>query len=163
MNQLVILLIEDEPDVRAAVLRDLEVFEPAFVIEEAESTEDARKLVGELTASGDRVALVLADHLLPGTTGTEFLVELHGRPETHAAHKVLLTGQAGHDDTITAVNQAGLDHYVAKPWAPDDLQAVVRQELTEYVLDQVDDLLPYVGILDEQALLSEIAHRGFDR
>lgn len=163
MSHLVILCIEDEPDVREAVVRDLEPFEPTFVVEEAESVEDARRVVAEVVEAGDRVALVLADHLLPGTTGTDFLVELHDRPETHAAHKVLLTGQAGHDDTITAVNRAGLDHFIAKPWAPEDLRAVVRHELTGYVLAEVDDLLPYVGVLDEQPILEEIAHRGFDR
>lgn len=161
--QLVILCIEDEPDVRAAVTRDLEIFEPAFVIESAESVEDARQLVGELSRADQRIALVLADHLLPGTTGTDFLVELHDRPETAAAHKVLLTGQAGHEDTINAVNRAGLDHYVAKPWNPDELQSVVRNELTQFVLEEVDDLLPYLSVLDETRLLEALSTRGYDR
>lgn len=162
-TQLVILCIEDEPDVRAAVMRDLEVFEPPFVLEAAESVEDARHLVGEVSAAGQKIALVLADHLLPGTTGTDFLVELHDREETAKSRKVLLTGQAGHDDTITAVNRAGLDHYIAKPWNPDELQEVARRQLTDYVLDEVEDLLPYMRVLEEARLLEAWAVRGYDR
>ena len=34
---------------------------------------------------------------------------------TAGARKVLVTGQADQADTVRAVNNAGLDHYIAKP------------------------------------------------
>ncbi len=46
----------------------------------------------------------------------DFLVELNGDPATRPIRKVLITGQAGLEDTIRAVNEADLDHYIAKPW-----------------------------------------------
>lgn len=157
MSRLVILCIEDEDEVRDAVVRDLEVFEPAFLVEMAEDADDARQVVADTADAGDEVALVIADHRLPGMQGTDFLIELHGEPATAMARKVLLTGQAGHDDTIRAINQADLDHYISKPWTPEDLHAVVREQLTEYVLDNVEDVLPYVAVLDGPRLLERLA------
>lgn len=157
MNRLVILCIEDEDEVRDAVMRDLELFEPVFLVEMAEDADDARQATQEIAAAGDRVALVIADHRLPGMQGTDFLIELHHNPATAAAHKVLLTGQAGHEDTIRAINEAGLDHYIAKPWTAEELHAVVREQLTEYVLDNIDDVLPYMAVLDAPRLLDRLA------
>ena len=85
-----------------------------------------------------RDALVLADHRMPGTSGVELLVEL-------------------------ARDEAGLDHYVAKPWTPEGLAEVVREQLTDYVLDQVDDVLPYVEVLDGPRLLAAARDRLSDR
>ena len=157
MSRLVILCIEDEDEVRDAVVRDLEVFEPTFLVEMAEDADDARQVVRDVAAAGDEIALVIADHRLPGMQGTDFLIELHGEPATAKPRKVLLTGQAGHEDTIRAINQADLDHYISKPWTPEELHAVVREQLTEYVLSNVEDVLPYGAMLDGARLLERVA------
>ena len=70
---------------------------------------------------------------------------------------MLLTGQAGHEDTIRAINQADLDHYISKPWTEEGLHSVVRDQLTEYVLHNVENVLPYVAILDGPRLLERVA------
>ncbi len=157
MSRLVILCIEDEDEVREAVARDLEVFEPLFLVELTEDADEAQQVVAEVTAAGDEVALVVADHRLPGMQGTDFLIALHSEPGTAKARKVLLTGQAGQEDTIRAINQADLDHYISKPWTPAELHAVVREQLTEYVLQNVEDVLPYVAMLDGARLLERVA------
>jgi len=157
MSRLVILCIEDEDEVRDAVVRDLEVFEPTFLVEMAEDADDARQVVQEIVAAGDEIALAIADHRLPGMQGTDFLIELHANPETARARKVLLTGQAGHEDTIRAINEASLDHYISKPWTEEELHSVVREQLTEYVLRNVEDVLPYVATLDGPRLLQRLA------
>jgi two-component system chemotaxis response regulator CheY len=123
----------------------------------AEDADDARQVVNEVVAAGDRVALVVADHRLPGMQGTDFLIELHHQTATTATRKVLLTGQADHEDTIRAINEAGLDHYIPKPWTVDELHSVVREQLTEYVLENVDDVLPYIAVLDGPRLLDKLA------
>lgn len=157
MNRLVILCIEDEEEVRDAVVRDLEEFEPTFMIEIAEDADDARHVVEEIVAAGDSIALVIADHRLPGTQGTDYLIELHQNPSTASARKVLLTGQAGHEDTIRAINEADLHHYISKPWTREELHSVVREQLTEYVLRQDKDVLPFIAVLDAPRLLSKLA------
>ncbi|CAM2764050.1 response regulator [Actinomyces slackii] len=147
--KLTILVVEDEPEVRDAVVADLAPFAAQVRIEPAEDVEDALEVVGEVEADGDLIALVLADHRLPGRTGVDMLVEMRGDERTAAARKVLVTGQADQADTIRAVNEAGLDHYIAKPWRPEQLHEVVRTQLTSFVLDEGLDPLPHLRALDQ--------------
>ena len=161
MNRVTILCVEDESEVRDALVRDLDSFASSCRIEAAEDAADARQVVQECADAGDPIGLILCDHLLPGTHGADLLVEFKTNPAVAAARKVLVTGQAGLEDTIKAINNADLDHYVAKPWTRDALHDVVRQYLTDYVIDEVDDVLPYVSVLDGPRLLE--AHRHRDR
>ena len=55
-----------------------------------------------------------------------------------------------------AVNQAGLDYYIGKPWDPDELRAAVRDQLTEYVLESDVNPLPYVSVLDGVRVMEAI-------
>lgn len=146
--KLVILVVEDEPEVRDAVVGDLTPFSGVVRVEPAEDVDDAWEVVSEVEADGDVVALILADHRLPGRSGVDMLVEMTDDERTGAARKVLVTGQADQADTIRAVNEAGLDHYIAKPWDPADLQATVRTQLTDFVLDAGISPLPHLRALD---------------
>jgi response regulator RpfG family c-di-GMP phosphodiesterase len=158
--RLAVLVLEDEPEVRDALLRDLRAFAEVVRLEGADDVADARAVLDEVRDDGDRLALVLADHRLPGESGVDFLVELRGDPETAEVRKVLVTGQAGQQDTIRAVNEADLDHYVAKPWQADALMALVREQLTEYVLASGLDPLPHLRALDAGRVLPMLRDRG---
>ncbi len=157
---LTLLCVDDESVVLDAVVRDLAPFEDAFRIETALNAADARAIVNGLPGSGQTLALALCDHLMPGLTGTDFLIALNADPATRHARKLLLTAQAGHDDTIRALNQGGLDHYIAKPWQPDALRAVIRDQLTSYVIDRQLDPLPYLAVLDTARLAEALRHRN---
>lgn len=157
---LLILCVEDEPTVLDAVIRDLAPFEEHFRLEAASSAAEARTLLDSLLDEDHRLALALCDHLMPGLSGTDFLIQLNQADSTRPARKLLLTAQAGLDDTVRAVNQANLDHYLAKPWQPDHLQATVRDQLTSYVIDQRLDPLPYLAILDSARLAETIRRRN---
>ena len=76
------------------------------------------------------------------------LVEMADDERTANARKVLVTGQADQADTIRAVNEAGLDHYIAKPWRAARLQEVVRAQLTDFVLEAGLDPLAHPRALD---------------
>ena len=86
----------------------------------------------------------------------DFLVELMKDERFGATRTVLVTGQADQSDTIRAVNQAGLDYYIGKPWNPEELRTVVRDQLTEYVLETDVDPLPYVSVLDGVRIMEAI-------
>lgn len=154
-----ILCIEDERAVLDALLRDLEPFANAFRIEPAENAADARGVVDSFLARGGHVALVLADHLMPGTSGVDFLVTLNNDERTRPTRKVLVTAQAGLADTVKAINEADLHHYIAKPWTPEALQATVRKQLTDYAIECIPDLLPFMGVLDRGRLLDALNDR----
>ncbi len=162
MNRLAVLIVEDEAEVRDALRRDLESLVGTLRLETADDVADGRAALSDITADGDRLALVLADHRLPGASGVDFLVELNGNPRTAATRKVLVTGQAGHADTIRAVNRADLDHYIAKPWDPAELLAVTIKAVTDYVIAEGIDPLPFVRDLDGPRLLDAYRDRAFD-
>ena len=147
--KLAIVVVEDEPEVRDAVLGDLAPFADTVRIEPAED-------VDEIDGDGDVVALVLADHRLPGRSGVDMLVEMADDERTADARKVLVTGQADQADTIRAVNEAGLDHYIAKPWRAARLQEVVRAQLTDFVLETGLDPLAHLRALDAARALEAL-------
>ena len=84
------------------------------------------------------------------------LVEMAGDERTADARKVLVTGQADQADTIRAVNEAGLDHYIAKPWRAARLQEVVRAQLTDFVLEAGLDPLAHLRALDAARALEAL-------
>jgi two-component system, OmpR family, phosphate regulon response regulator PhoB len=158
--RLAVVVLEDEAEVRDALVRDLRPAAEVVRVEAAEDVTDARALLSEIVADGDRPALVLADHRLPGESGVDFLVELHEHEADVEVRKVLVTGQADQQDTIRAVNEAGLHHYVAKPWDTDALRDLVREQLTEYVLAARIDPLPHLRALDAVRVMPLLRDRG---
>ena len=158
--RLALLVLEDEAEVRGALVRDLGPLAEVVRVEPASDVDDARAAMAELEADGDRLAVVLADHRLPGTSGVDFLVELHHDPDTARVRKVLVTGQADQEDTIRAVNRAGLDHYIAKPWDPDTLVATTREQLTTFVVETGLDPLPHLRVLQAERVLPLLGERG---
>lgn len=163
MKRLVILCLEDEAEVRDAVVRDLAPFKTLFRVEACEHANDAKDVLDACAEAHDEIALVLCDHMMPGTLGVDFLVGMKQIPRYAETRKVLITGQAGLEDTIRAINGAGLHHYIAKPWQVDEFQVIVRKLLTDYVLETQEDLMPFVGILDGPRVLEKIAAGGRDK
>jgi DNA-binding NtrC family response regulator len=69
-------------------------------------------------------AVIIADFMMPGLDGISFLRRCR---EIHAmATRILLTGYADKENAIRAINEAGLYHYLEKPWNNDHLKLVVR-------------------------------------
>ncbi|WRS29508.1 response regulator [Actinomycetaceae bacterium MB13-C1-2] len=147
--KLSIVILEDEPEVRAALERDLMTLAPTVRIEPAEDVSDAETVIEEIQDDDDAFALILCDHRLPGTTGIDFMIELAKKEATADTRKVLITGQADLQDTIRAVNDAHIDHFIAKPWNADDLLHTVRNELTEYVIAKKINPLRYLQVLNQ--------------
>ncbi|MDG2932760.1 response regulator, partial [Vibrio parahaemolyticus] len=108
MTKYLILCVDDEREVLDSVLQDLAPFEENFVVEGAESVTEARQVIEEMAEEEVQLALILCDHIMPEQTGISFLIELSQNGDTKAARKVLLTGQAGLEDTVEAVNNASL-------------------------------------------------------
>lgn len=157
---IIILCIEDESDVLDAIVRDLSGFEPPFKIESAASADEAGEIIDGLDK--ERVALIFCDHVMPGQNGVDFLISLTERTPAalQGAQKVLFTGQAGHEETIEAINRAGIRHYLAKPWQVETLHELTRKLLTDYILEQEVDPLPYMRALDQKRITEAIHQRN---
>ncbi|PIE43712.1 MAG: hypothetical protein CSA50_03670 [Gammaproteobacteria bacterium] len=160
MNTYVILCVDDEREVLESVMHDLEPLASHFIIEGAESVPEAREVIAELETENKRVALILCDHVMPEVKGVDFLIELNQNPLTKATRKVLLTGQAGLESTIEAVNRGGLDYYIAKPWDVHKLIGIVIDQLTSFIIANEEDLIAYTGILDSERILEAIHQAG---
>jgi diguanylate cyclase (GGDEF)-like protein len=139
-----ILCVDDEEGILSALRQQLAArFGKECEIEVAQSAKDALELMDDLDKDGEGLAVVIADQIMPGMKGVELLEEIHRR--SPATTKILLTGQAGLDAVVAAINRAGLNRYIPKPWEEQDLRLAVENLLRQYRLDRenhklLDDL-----------------------
>jgi thioredoxin reductase (NADPH) len=130
----IIIAVDDDPQVRNAVRRDLNAhFAPDYRVLDAGSGAEGLEVLEALKARGDVVALFLVDQRMPEMTGTEFLVE--ARLFFPDAKRALLTAYADTDAAISAINEVDLDHYLMKPWDPpeDNLYPILDDLLEDWV------------------------------
>jgi thioredoxin reductase (NADPH) len=129
----VILIVDDEPPVLAAVSRDMRKrFGGGYRIVRAGSGDEALDALRELVRRGEQVALLVADQRMPGLSGTDYLVR--ARQIVPSAKRVLLTAYADTEAAIQAINEVDLDYYLLKPWDPpeEELYPVVEDLLTTW-------------------------------
>lgn len=125
-----LLTVDDDAAVSRAVARDLRRrYGEQYRVVRAESGPEALDVCRELKLRGEQVAVLLADHRMPGMSGIEFLEQ--AMDLFPAARRVLLTAYADTDAAIDAVNVVDLDHYLLKPWDPPEekLYPVVDAQL----------------------------------
>ncbi len=114
------ICVDDDQAVLNQLAAQLEDhFQDFCEFEYAESGEEAVALYHELVDSGARVWLVVCDQIMPDTSGDSLLTKIH--EHDNQVIKVLLTGQAGLESTIRAINHAGLNYYIEKPWNKESL------------------------------------------
>ena len=152
MEKINIICVDDQREVLDAVVRDLQPLTQWFNIEECESADECLDLLEELDEDGERIGLVISDHVMPGKSGVDMLSEIAADGRYRYTRKILLTGLASHQDTIDAINDAGVDRYFEKAWNPDELIAGCKALLTRYVLDSGIDYQSMLGALDVQVL-----------
>ncbi|MBM7781216.1 FAD-dependent oxidoreductase [Arthrobacter tumbae] len=128
-----ILTVDDDPQVSAAVARDLRSrYGPDYRILRATSGPEALDVLTKLALRDQAVALIAADQRMPKMTGIELMER--ARPHAPGAKLLLLTAYADTDVAIRAINDIGLDHYLLKPWDPpaDRLYPVVDDLLDDW-------------------------------
>jgi len=100
-----------------------------------ENPVEALSTVRELVAEGRSVAMVISDQKMPQVRGTDFLGEI--RKISPDSVLVLLTGYAGLDSAIEAINNKLLDKYLTKPIEnEDDFIQNVQQLLRMYQMNK---------------------------
>ena len=130
-----ILCVDDEEGILAALRQQLSArFGGECDIAVAKNAREALELIDDLQHDGEQLAVVIADQIMPGMKGVELLEEVHRRsPKTV---KILLTGQAGLDAVVYAINRAGLDQYIPKPWDEPDLRLTIQNFLSRFRLER---------------------------
>ncbi len=135
MKKPVIICVDDEPTILDSLEIDLlKAFEDKYLIETAQSGEEALELLSELLAEQYEVPLVISDHIMPNMKGDELLRSVHAiSPNTL---KIMLTGQADLEAVANAINYAKLYRYIPKPWQSDDLKLTVTEAIYRYFQDK---------------------------
>lgn len=136
MTKPVLLTIDDDAEVLRAIERDLRRnYAGEFRVLRADSGNAAMEIVRELKLRNNQIALFLVDQRMPGLSGVEFLEQaIKLFPD---AKRVLLTAYADTDAAIAAINDAGVNHYLLKPWDPpeENLYPVLDDLLEDWRAD----------------------------
>jgi CheY-like chemotaxis protein len=110
--QHLILVVDDEPSVRAMVLASIRVKATRYRVLEAGNATDAL-----MQAREHRPDLVLLDVALPDHDGFWVCRQLKTGPETSHIPVIMLTAMGLASDRDRAI-QAGADGYIVKPFSP---------------------------------------------
>jgi DNA-binding NarL/FixJ family response regulator len=111
-----VLIADDQPHVRSALLLLLRQEPDVTVVGEAGDAEQALELV-----AGQQPDLVLLDWELPGRGGTATLARLQA-----ARPGLLVIALSGRPESRRAALAAGVDVFVSKGEPPDQLLAAVE-------------------------------------
>lgn len=118
-----ILVCDNEQALRALVRASLELENGRYEIIEASDGDEALALTRRL-----RPDLILLDMMMPGRTGLDVLEELRTDGELAETPVVVLTARVQAGDRAAA-EAAGADRFLAKPFSPVELAAVVSELL----------------------------------
>lgn len=128
-----LLAVDDDREVLRAVERDLrKKYGKEYRVLRAGSGPEALEIVRELKIRNNPIALFLIDQRMPGMSGVDCLTRaITLFPD---AKRVLLTAYADTEAAIAAINDAGVNHYLLKPWDPpeENLYPVLDELLEDW-------------------------------
>ena len=128
MEKGILLCVDDEIIVLTALKDQLRrAFGNDFVIDVAESAEEALELLDDLAERGHTLLVIVSDWLMPGMKGDEFLIEAHKR--FPSVVKIMLSGHVETAAVDRARREAGLHDFLAKPWNAEALVESINQGL----------------------------------
>jgi DNA-binding NarL/FixJ family response regulator len=117
-----LLLVDDEPGVRESVQAYLEDNEE-FIVQTASNAQQAWDLLQQ-----DTIDLIISDIMMPKVDGYQFLQQIREDLRFQSLPVVFLTARGMTGDRILGY-QAGCDAYLAKPFEPEELEAIIKNIL----------------------------------
>ena len=118
-----VLVVDDDAVIRQLILVNLEL--EGYEVFTAEDGIDALAKVRELDPK-----VVTLDIMMPRMDGWETAARLRDDPETAHVKVILLSARAQEADKRRGQG-IGVDHYLTKPFDPDDLISAVRRLAAE--------------------------------
>jgi len=136
MKQSVIICIDDDRTVLDSLKHELkrELGED-HQIEIAQSGLEGLNLLDDLLERGYRIPIILADYIMPGMKGDEFLQRAHEK--TSRTYKIMLTGQADLQGIANSVNKAELYRVIPKPWNTKDLVFTLKEASRNFLKNEL--------------------------
>ena len=121
-NREIVLVVEDNNDVRAYIREQLEEF---YHVVEAENGE-----VGLALASETIPDLIVSDVMMPKVNGFELCKAVRNNERTSHIPLVMLTAKAGIDEKLEGL-EIGIDDYITKPFSAKELKVRVRNLIAQ--------------------------------
>lgn len=119
-----LLIIDDEPEILAALRRQ---FRKHYTIYVADSAEAGLQIMMQVP-----IQVIISDQRMPGMKGATFFHKV--RHEFPDAVRLLLTGYTDIQAVIDAINDGNVYRYISKPWDPVELDMIVREAFEHHDL-----------------------------
>ena len=131
MSNIAILSVDDEKIILDALKIQLEKnYKNKFIIEFAESAEEALEVTHDLISSKIELLLVISDYQMPGMKGDEFVRNIKKLlPNVNIA---MLTGQMNREVAEDLLDANIVLKVLQKPWKEEDLINLINT-VTGYV------------------------------
>lgn len=118
MNSAVVLIVDDEPQIRRVLRTTLSSH--GYAVIEARTGDEALEVI-----RSEQVDLILLDLNMPGRSGVEVCSEIRASGDVPI---IMLTVRNNERDKVQALD-AGADDYVVKPFGSEELMARIRAAL----------------------------------
>ena len=130
MEKLAILTVDDEKIILDSVRAQLERnFQNRFLLEFAQSAEEAMELTEGLVSEGATILLIISDYQMEGMKGDAFASWL--RENYPNIHVVLITGHMGHELSKSLLDAHLVDRVIQKPWKEEELVDLISAIIPE--------------------------------
>ena len=144
-----VLILDDEQrsvETLARILQDEFDVHCATTIEEAEAI-----------LQREWVQIILCDQRMPEMTGVEFLMRV--RQQWPEVIRMIISGYTDSADIIDAVNDAGIYHFITKPWQPADLLMKLHNAAKLFRLQRLNEQLAVELKLRPETLADELEEK----
>ncbi|MFT4863231.1 MAG: two-component system response regulator FlrC, partial [Pseudohongiellaceae bacterium] len=117
MSNSIVLLVEDDGDLREALVETLEA--AAFIVVDVENGDAALEVLAT-----QHVDVVCSDVNMPGMNGIQLLQEIH---KAHPALPVILMTAFGSIEHSVSAMHKGASDYLVKPFGADIFISVIKK------------------------------------
>ncbi len=142
-----VLVVDDEVRSTETINR---ILDDDYIVLCAHSANEAEEILKEKS-----VQVILCDQRMPGRTGVEFLASV--RELWPDVLRIIISGYTDSENIINAINQAGIFHYVTKPWHPEQLLMVLKNAANMYQLQQQNRYLANELKFSESSLQNQLS------
>lgn len=125
-HKLAILTVDDEKIILDSVRAQLERnFQQKYLLEFAESAEEAMEITNDLVTEGITILLIISDYMMEGMKGDAFASWIR---ETYPQIKVvILTGHMGQELSRELLGAQLVEKIIQKPWKEEELVELVER------------------------------------
>lgn len=120
-----IICVDDEKSILSGLEQQIHrEFNGQFIVEFAQSGEEAIGIINELRENNVAIPLVITDQMMPGLNGTELINILSEKlPETKC---IMLSGYINAEE-LKEHSNTNLISCLAKPWNHEELMNLIRE------------------------------------